>query len=223
MTNNDVHNYPPPPPPPHLVWEVVGSEVVVLDTTSHTTHRLTGNLAKAFLAAASGHPISTQEVMALQERGFLEPRSPLTRRSLITAGGVGIGLGITSLTLPTAAVASSSSSLPVTTFVFDAAFGDWRWQQIMTTLKILQTSLSSGLKEDDIFVPGDSWTATLINADGKQATAPVAGTSPTDLTLTFDFLNTPAGSYPTTLKVQLTRNTGTEILQSQEFDVISFL
>lgn len=211
-----------PPPPPHLVWEVVGSEVVVLDTTSHTTHRLTGNLAKAFLAAASGHPISTQEVMALQERGFLEPRSPLTRRSLITAGGVGIGLGITSLTLPTVAIASSSSSLPVTAFVFDAAFGDWRWQQLGTTLRLFQSSGASGLKEDDIFVPGETWTATLINADGKQAAAPVVGTPGIDLTLTFDYLDTPAGSYPATLRVQLTRNTGTEILQSQEFDVIAF-
>ena len=161
--------------------------------------------------------------MTLQERGFLEPRSPLTRRSLITAGGVGIGLAITSLTLPAAAMASSSSSLPVTTFVFDAAFGNWRWQQLTDSLKLFQDTGSEGLKETDIFIPGQTWTVTLVNADGKNTTATVAGPPGADLTLPVEFLNTPAGSYPSTLRVQLTRNTGTEILQSQEFDVISFL
>ena len=104
MTNNDVRYTPPA----HLVWEGVGSEVVVLDTASHTTHRLSGDLARSFLAAANGQPVSFPEVMALHNLGLLEPRSPVSRRSVVAGGVAGLGIGLTSLSLP--AVAASSST-----------------------------------------------------------------------------------------------------------------
>ena len=104
MTNNDVRYTLPP----HLVWEGVGSEVVVLDTASHTTHRLSGDLARSFLAAADGQPVSSPEVMALHNLGLIEPRSPVSRRSVVAGGVAGLGIGLTSLSLP--AVAASSST-----------------------------------------------------------------------------------------------------------------
>lgn len=220
MKNNGVHHYTTPT---HLVWEGVGSEVVILDTTSHTTHHLTGALAEAFTAAATGQAVDTQEVVALVQRGFLEPRSPITRRHLVAGGVAGLGLTITSLSLPTVAMASSTQPKPtITAFVFDAAFGNWRWQQVMTTLRIFQDTSGAGLKETDIFVSGDTWTLTLINADGIQATGVVQGPPGFDLTLPFDFPNVAGGSYPSTSTAQLSRDTGTEILQSQEFNIIQF-
>ena len=220
MKNNEVHHYTAPT---HLVWEEVGSEVVILDTTSSTTHRLTGENAAAFRTAATGQPVTAKEVAALAKRGFLEPRSPITRRHLMAGGAAGLGLTITSLSLPTVAAASSTQpKQTITAFVFDDAFGDWRWQQVMTTLRIFQDTSGAGLKETDVFVPGDTWTLTLINAGGIQATGVVLGPPNNDLTLPFDFPNVTGGSYPTTLTAQLSRNTGTEILQSQEFSIIQF-
>ena len=219
MKNNDVQHYTTPS---HIMWEGVGSEVVILDTTSHTTHRLTGEMAQVFRAIATNTapPDNAGNTLAhLADRGLLTPPRGVTRRHVVAGLTAG---GIMSLALPPAAAATSSSSLPITSFVFDAAFGDWRWQQQLTTLVIAQFGDDGALKETDIFIPGDVWTVTLINAGGKSTTATVVGPPGADLSLPVQFVNTPAGSYPTTLRVQLSRNTGTEILQSQEFDVIAF-
>jgi len=167
MTNNDVHR---PTIPSRLVWEVVGSEVVILDTSSHTTHRLDGDLAKSFLAAASGEGVPPQEVIALQDRGFLEPSSPVSRRALMTGGVAGFGLAMTSLSLPTAAAASSTQPKPSITAASLEA-GEWRWSNTQTGFSVTQTQGSVFLPNLDVFQAGDRWRLTVTNVNGGEASA----------------------------------------------------
>jgi hypothetical protein len=185
MRNNDVPHHTIPS---RLVWGVVGSEVVICDTTSHTTFHLTGDLAKAFTQAASGQEISSQEVMALQERGFLEPRSPLSRRTLMTGGVAGLGLGITSLSLPTAAAASSTQPKPSITAA-SLEPGEWRWSPTGGGFSVTQTQGSVFLPNLDVFQAGDRWRLTLANVNGGEASAEAnitdLGMGMLELTFTF--------------------------------------
>ena len=190
MKNNEVRHYNTPT---HLVWEQVGSEVVVLDTTSNTSHHLTGALAQAFTAAATGHAANTQEVVALVQRGFLEPRSPITRRHLVAGGVAGIGLTVASLSLPTVAMASSTQPKPTITAASLVA-GEWRWSTPningTSTLLITQTENNFGLPTDGTFIDGDTWRLTLDRFAGSPTEANVfADTSDpvTVLTLRFSF------------------------------------
>jgi hypothetical protein len=187
MTNNDVHHYLPP----HLVWEEVGSEVVICDTSSHTTHHLNGDLAGAFLAAVAGTPLSPREVIALQERGFLESRSPVSRRTLIGGSAAGLGIGLTSLSLPTAALASSNKTTretansPEPTVQFEPSItkeslapGDWQWSLFPPTgtptqLRVQPTNENVGLPTDSVFAAGDSWELSLEGFTGSPVNATV--------------------------------------------------
>ena len=182
MKNNDVHYYTTPS---HIVWEGVGSEVVIRDTTSHTTYRLYADAATVFLHATEGRPVPvTPEVIALEQRGFLEPRSPMSRRTLMAGGVAGLGLGITSLSLPAAAQASSTTpktqeSPPPTPTITAASLepGKWRWSvgpnNGVTTLRINQTDDNTALPTTGAFVVGDVWRLSLEDFDGPPAEATV--------------------------------------------------
>ena len=217
------------PPPPHLVWEGVGSEVVIYDTTSHTTHHLTGDIAQAFLAAVRGEEIDPQEVITLQDRGFLEPHSPISRRTLMAAGVTGVGLGITSLALPSVAAASSTGpktdSAPPeqsdpepdtppppqpTILAADLTPGDWRWS-VTSQLVVNPTNTTAGLPQDGTFVVGEEWELSLDGFDGPPVEADVRllGVAPNQyLSLRFQFPLTGGVTAPsagTTLTGTLTK------------------
>ena len=207
-----------PPPPPHLVWEVVGSEVVILDTTSHTTHRLTGDLARSFLAVTSGEPISSREVVALQERGFLEPRPPVSRRTLMAGGVAGLGLGITSLSLPTVAQASSNELKPTLTAASLVA-GQWRWGPAQFGINVSPTSTDGFLTGVDEFRLGDNWRLTLavLNGSPAEAANSVVQLIGGELQVVFEFTITPV-AYPdnnTILLGTLERLTPPPVLSEQ--------
>ncbi len=223
MMNKDVHYHTIPT---HLTWErvgpEVGPEVVILDTTTSHTYRLGGDQAAVFLAVASETPPSAKEprtpghaeaITQLEALGLVTPPPGLKRRTVVTGMAAG---GLATLLLPQAAAAASGSTLPVTTFTFDQAHADFRWSHTGTTLMVFVSGV--GLKETDRFSPGDMWTMTLLNAGNKSATSPVVDAA--GLTLTFAFPDTAAGSFPVSLTAQLSRNTGVEILQSQEFTII---
>jgi hypothetical protein len=214
MKNNDVRTYTPPP---HLVWEAVGSEVVIHDNTSETSHLLTGDLARSFLAAAEGQPISSQEGMALQQRGLLGPCSPLSRRALITAGGAGLGLGITSLSLPTAAAASSTS--PKATITAESLEpGRWRWSASTTALTITQTDGTTFLPNLPVFTGGGQWRLTLADFAGGDALGTIVDLGGGLLELGFSFplgdsvAAPPAG---TVLRGTLTKADDTSVFSEQ--------
>jgi hypothetical protein len=195
MKNNDVRHYTTPT---HLVWEEVGSEVVILDTTSHTTHRLTGTHAATFLAAATGRPVTAEEVASLAQRGFLEPRSPISRRHLMAGSAAGLGLTITSLSLPTVAMASSTQPKPTITAESLEA-GEWRWTTGQN-LVITQTGSQEGLPTNGIFVAGDAWQLTLDGFAGLPAESDgvvVTSGQVAILTLTFTFPFTGGLTAPT--------------------------
>ena len=222
MKNNDVQHYTTAS---HVSWEKVGSEVVILDTTSHTTHRLDGELAKAFLAAASGEPVATQdaiakEVMALTQQGFLEPRSPVSRRTLMAAGVAGVGLGFTTLALPQPAAASSSgsSSTPPTPTITAASLvaGEWRWSPEQNGIDITQRQGSVLLPDTGEFVAGERWRLSLADLNGAPAQAeadvtPLAGR----LRLVFSFPTADASQITTDLQGTLTKVDDPTVLSEQ--------
>jgi hypothetical protein len=218
MTNNDVHHYTVPN---HLVADMVGSEVIVFDTTTDTTHRLTARAADVFLALKRGAPPphnANDTIQDLATAGLLVPTGGIARRAVVT--GIAAG-GLVSLTMPHVAAATSThQDLPVTTFGFDTSTSDWGWELSGTNLDIYK--LGDGLKETDRFIPGEVWTMTLVNADGRTSTAPVVSSAGPSLTLSFRFPDTQPGSFPVSLTAQLSRNTGTEILQTPEFTITAF-
>ena len=205
MTNNDVHSSPVSR---NIVWEVVGDQVVILNTTTHTTHRLDGPLANAFIAHASGQPISTQQVTILTEAGLLAPQPPLSRRALITGGVAGVGVGLTSLALPLAAAASSSGT-PLTPTITAASLvaGEWRWSPEPSGIDITQRQGSVLLPTTGVFVAGERWRLTLADLNGApaQAEADVASVGNGLLQLTFPFPSAIAADITTDLQGTLTK------------------
>ena len=159
------------------MWEVVGSEVVILDTTSHTTHRLTGDLARSFLAAISGQPVSPREVSALQERGFLEPGPPVSRRTLMAGGVAGLGIGLTSLSMPAVAAATSGHLIPTLTAanIAPAAF---RWNPTQAGIDVTATNQSELASGANGFAEGQRWRLTLADLEGSPAEAEAEVTQP---------------------------------------------
>jgi hypothetical protein len=217
MKNNDVHHYTTPT---QVVWEEVGSEVVILDTTTNTTHHLTGTLAEAFMAAATGQPVQPKEVATLLERGFLEPRSPITRRHLVAGGAAGLGLTFTSLSLP--GVAAASSTQPKPSITADSLLaGQWEWTAGGGNLTVLQSHATVLLPDLPVFVEGDRWRLTLNNLGNAEAEAVIQKMSsgllqPLSLTFTFPLtggLTAPAPG--TTLQGTLTKISDPTVFSEQ--------
>jgi hypothetical protein len=197
MSNNGVHNTPRPS---HLVWEVVGSEVVILDTTSNTTYRLQADAARAFLDQASATPSEHQEVTTPEHRGCKPPRSPVSRRAVMTGGFAALSVGITSLALPAAAAAASSTTLTPSITAQSLEAGQWRWSPEQFGIDITQRQGSILLSNLPVFQAGDRWRLTLADLNGSpaEAEADVATVTGGNLQLTFSF---PLSVYPPTATV----------------------
>jgi len=98
-----------------VVCELVGDDVVVLDSENSAVVTLTGDSAKAVKRVLAGEKVSHTEpgVDELLSQGIILSTSPngLSRRSLVTTGvAVGAG-GIFALSLPAAANSSSPAQV----------------------------------------------------------------------------------------------------------------
>lgn len=172
-------------PPAHLLCERVGDEVLVLDTSRHTTHHLQGPWAEAYLAAANGDHLEpfAREVADLQAAGLLTLPPGISRRHVVTAAGATATAALVALSMPTVAEAQSHVVAPEPEpelVAFDPAAGEWEWRRIMTGgettgFTVTQTGNDEGLPTDGFFEAGQVWTLTLVNFGDLTAAATIEG------------------------------------------------
>ncbi len=100
---------------PSVVCELVGDDVVVLDSGNSAVVTLTGDSAKVVKRLLAGESVSATEpgVDELLSQGIILSTSPngLSRRSLVTTGAAAGAGGIFAMTLPAAANSSSTTQV----------------------------------------------------------------------------------------------------------------
>ena len=135
---------------PDIVAELVGDEIVVLDSRSSSVVSITGRSASTVKRLLSGEVVGKDDpgVSDLLAQGILIPEESdrLTRRSLMM-GGAAIGAGgVLALSLPSAAHASSVSLLPTPVFALNS---NWRWDDETELSNRVRFPQDSFTNEDD--------------------------------------------------------------------------
>lgn len=141
-----------------ITIEVVGSDILLLDSSNHRAYRLPLSFRETLDQLSSGSDVTdTDQLDELRDLGVLdETPSPLmTRRSVLGGAGAVAGMAVAATALPVAAAASSA------TFTVADEFFYW-----YSTEGELDYSGGFEVRAVDpeptsVFVEGSQWTLTV--------------------------------------------------------------
>lgn len=99
-----------------LTVEELGSDFVVMIPGGQEVITLTGDAATTFRGVRNGAAVNPEDpvVADLEQLGIIRPYTPINRRGVIKAAGVGLGTGIAVLAMPSVAAASSDGPQDLT-------------------------------------------------------------------------------------------------------------